>query len=93
MEDVDVIIPAGIYCRRPFYRLDTHDALASTRDAVELYSRTLSTRYSNVFLVKLRNAIVAGEGAVIAGRRMIVLESMREYLAYGRKLDGLMQSK
>ena len=98
--DPDTAVPPGLthlgdlavvpsYARKPPFRLDMTDIDPGPRRMAEEYFRHGMTHYDGVRHFRIADALVVGQGTVIAGGNCLIRDSAAEFLAHGGAPDGL----
>jgi capsular polysaccharide biosynthesis protein len=80
------------YARKPPFRVDATDIDPGQRPLMEEYFSQGITYYDSVRHFRIRDALVVGQGTVIAGETSLIRESAVEFLAHGNVPDGLERS-
>lgn len=98
--DPDVAVPPGLahlgdlavvpgYARKPPFRLDMTDIDPGPGALAEEYFRQDMTYHNSVRHFRLADALVVGQGTVVAGESCLIRDSAAEFLANGSAPDGL----
>jgi len=87
--DIRPVAPAGCYARTTPLLLDDEEATEPTRQELAVYYAVLIQNYAERSALFLRDARVAGQGAVLACSGTLITESVAEFTARGLVPDGL----
>ena len=85
------VAPAGCYARTAPLLLDAEEATEPTKRELAEYYAVLSQNYPERSALFLRNARVAGQGAVMACSGTLITESVAEFTARGLVPDGFVK--
>jgi capsular polysaccharide biosynthesis protein len=100
--DPEVIVPEGLayledlaalpaYRRKLPFRIDATEIDSDQRPWVEAYFAQDIAESDSVRHLRIANALVVGQGTVIAGETCLIRESAAEFLAHGDTPDGLVR--
>jgi capsular polysaccharide biosynthesis protein len=100
--DPEVVVPEGLtylddlaelpaYRRKLPFRVDAAESDSDQWPWLEAYFAQEIAESDNVRHLRIANAVVVGQGAVIAGETCLIRESAAEFLAHGNTPDGLVQ--
>lgn len=85
---VDRLTPPGLYRRPRPAALDSTDLDPGQRATLDEISRACDQPYDAVRCVRLRDALIAGQGSVVTRDGTLVRDSAAEFLAQGMTPDG-----
>ena len=86
---VEIVATAGSYVRRPPFRAVLDELADGHRQLADTYFRKTEQAYAEISHIRLRDALVVGQGAIITATGCLVRESVLEFLAHSRIPDGL----
>jgi capsular polysaccharide biosynthesis protein len=79
------------YRRKLPFRVDAAEIDPDQRPWIEAYFVQDTADSDNVLHLRIANALVVGQGTVIAGETCLIRESAAEFLAHGNTPDGMVQ--
>lgn len=86
---VTSLAATGRYTRLPPLLIDTAAATPATRADAANHFAVLTQDYRSLLLLRLRDALLAGQGAVITASGTLIAETVLEYTAQNALPDGL----
>jgi capsular polysaccharide biosynthesis protein len=86
---VENLLEAGAYLRRRPFRMDVAALDAGQRPVFEQYYREDVAHFGPIRHMAFRDAVVAGQGAVVTRDFRLVYQSAAEFLVNGAAPDGL----
>jgi len=77
--EVACVAPTGSYRRAAPVLIDSSDADYATRESIGFYGRVLTQNYRSILRTSFRDAMVAGQGALVLASNLLVTETVIEY--------------